>query len=117
MATRTSQGTCAFFWALKCDHLGLQFENSSDIGVFSKLTNTYCLVAVQGSTNFYSAFESELQDVVPIVHSTIGGTRIIGRLTAGALEEGPCENQAYSFQATDTVSFYPLQLPTKSSST
>ncbi|KAH9998922.1 hypothetical protein BJV77DRAFT_978060 [Russula vinacea] len=61
----------------------IQFENSSDIGVFSKLTNTYCLVAIQGSTNFYSAFESELGDVVPIVHTSIGGTRIIGRLTAG----------------------------------
>lgn len=63
---------------------GLQFENSSDIGVFSKLTNSYCLCAIQGSTNFYSAFESELQDVVPIVHTSIGGTRIIGRLTAGS---------------------------------
>ncbi|TRM64542.1 hypothetical protein BD626DRAFT_492168 [Schizophyllum amplum] len=61
----------------------LQFENSSDIGVFSKLTNTYCLAAIQGSTNFYSAFEAELGDVIPIVHSTIGGTRIIGRLCAG----------------------------------
>jgi len=60
-----------------------QFENSSDIGVFSKLTNSYCLVAVGGSTNFYSVFESELGDVIPIVHTTIGGTRIIGRLTAG----------------------------------
>ena len=62
---------------------GIQFENSSDIGVFSKLTNSYCLAALQASTNFYSAFESELQDVIPIVHTTIGGTRIIGRLTAG----------------------------------
>ncbi|KAH8831540.1 hypothetical protein DL96DRAFT_1588208 [Flagelloscypha sp. PMI_526] len=53
------------------------------IGVFAKLTNSYCLVAVQGSTNFYSAFESELGDVIPIVHSTIGGTRLIGRLAAG----------------------------------
>ncbi|RXW25506.1 hypothetical protein EST38_g305 [Candolleomyces aberdarensis] len=61
----------------------LSFENSSDIGVFSKLTNSYCLVAVQGSTNFYSAFESVLGDVVPIVHTTVGGTRIVGRLTAG----------------------------------
>ncbi|KAG9011126.1 Eukaryotic translation initiation factor 6 [Tulasnella sp. JGI-2019a] len=60
-----------------------QFENSSDIGVFSKLTNSYCLTAVGGSTNFYSVFESELGDVVPIVHTTIGGTRIVGRLTAG----------------------------------
>lgn len=61
----------------------LQFENSSDIGVFSKLTNSYCLCALGGSTNFYSAFEAELGDVVPIVHTTIGGTRIVGRLTAG----------------------------------
>ncbi|KAF8688952.1 Eukaryotic translation initiation factor 6, partial [Rhizoctonia solani] len=61
----------------------LQFENSSDIGVFSKLTNSYCLVSVGGSTNFYSTFESELGGVIPIVNTTIGGTRIIGRLTAG----------------------------------
>src|ERR1700733_15059587 len=62
---------------------GLQFENHSDIGVFAKLTNSYCLAAIQGSTNFYSAFESELGDIVPIVHTSIGGTRIVGRLTAG----------------------------------
>ncbi|KDQ57046.1 hypothetical protein JAAARDRAFT_35641 [Jaapia argillacea MUCL 33604] len=61
----------------------IRFENSNDIGVFAKLTNTYCLVGIQGSTNFYSAFEAELGDVVPIVHTSIGGTRIIGRLTAG----------------------------------
>ncbi|KAI0733611.1 eukaryotic translation initiation factor 6 [Fomitopsis betulina] len=61
----------------------LQFENNSDIGVFSKLTNSYCLAAIQGSTNFYSAFEAELGDVIPIVHTSIAGTRIIGRLTAG----------------------------------
>jgi len=60
-----------------------QFENSSEIGVFAKLTNSYCLVALGGSTNFYSTFESELGDVIPIVHTTIGGTRIVGRLTAG----------------------------------
>lgn len=61
----------------------LQYENSSDIGVFSKLTNSYCLTAIGGSTNFYSAFESELGDVIPVIHASIAGTRIIGRLTAG----------------------------------
>ena len=65
------------------DSAGTQFENSSDVGVFAKLTNSYCLCAIQGSTNFYSTFESELGDVIPIVHTSIGGTRIIGRLTAG----------------------------------
>ncbi|KAJ1957739.1 Eukaryotic translation initiation factor 6 [Linderina pennispora] len=60
-----------------------QFENNNDIGVFSKLTNSYCLVALGGSENFYSVFESELSDVLPVIHTTIAGTRIIGRLTAG----------------------------------
>ncbi|KAJ2321991.1 Eukaryotic translation initiation factor 6, partial [Coemansia sp. RSA 2681] len=60
-----------------------QFENSNEIGVFSKLTNSYCLVAIGGSENFYSVFEGELSDVVPVVHTSIAGTRIVGRLTAG----------------------------------
>ncbi len=76
--------------------LGCQFENSNDVGVFSKLTNSYCLVAIGGSENFYrysttiwpsfysfSVFESELADVIPVVHASIAGTRIVGRLTAG----------------------------------
>ncbi|KAF1896738.1 hypothetical protein Lal_00034438 [Lupinus albus] len=61
----------------------LQFENSCEIGVFSKLTNAYCLVAIGGSENFYSVFESELAGVIPVVKTSIGGTRIIGRLCAG----------------------------------
>ncbi|KAL7008786.1 Eukaryotic translation initiation factor 6 [Cystobasidiomycetes sp. EMM_F5] len=35
------------------------------------------------STNFYSTFEAELADVIPVVETSIGGTRIIGRMTAG----------------------------------
>ncbi|KAJ3042438.1 Eukaryotic translation initiation factor 6 [Rhizophlyctis rosea] len=60
-----------------------QFENSNDIGVFAMLTNSYCLVAIGGSENFYSVFESELADVIPVIHTSIGGTRIIGRLCVG----------------------------------
>jgi hypothetical protein len=33
-----------------------------------------------------SVFEAELQDVIPICHATIAGTRIVGRLTAGYVE-------------------------------
>ncbi|KAK7278338.1 hypothetical protein RJT34_23366 [Clitoria ternatea] len=61
----------------------LQFENSCEVGVFSKLTNAYCLVAIGGSENFYSAFEAELADVIPVVKTSIGGTRIVGRLCVG----------------------------------
>lgn len=60
-----------------------QFENNNDIGVFSKLTNSYCLVGAGGSENFYSVFEGELADAIPVVHTSIGGVRIIGSLTAG----------------------------------
>ncbi|ORZ32528.1 eukaryotic translation initiation factor 6 [Catenaria anguillulae PL171] len=60
-----------------------QFENSDDIGVFARLTNSYCLVSIGGSENFYSVFEAELGDVIPVVHTSIAGTRIVGRLTAG----------------------------------
>lgn len=30
-----------------------------------------------------SVFEAELADVVPICHTTVAGTRIVGRLSAG----------------------------------
>lgn len=40
-----------------------QFENSNDIGVFSKLTNSYCLVAIGGSENFYSYEIYEYHDL------------------------------------------------------
>jgi translation initiation factor 6 len=62
---------------------GAQFENSNDIGVFARLTNSYCLVAQGGSENFYSVFEAELADDIPVIHTSIAGTRIVGRLTAG----------------------------------
>ncbi|XP_064393197.1 eukaryotic translation initiation factor 6-like [Halichondria panicea] len=61
----------------------VQFEGNNEIGVFSKLTNAYCLVAIGGSANFYSVFEGELSDVIPVVYASIGDCRIIGRLTVG----------------------------------
>ena len=30
-----------------------QFEGNNEIGVFSKLTNAYCLVGIGGAENFY----------------------------------------------------------------
>lgn len=30
-----------------------RYENSNEIGVYGKLTNTYCMVGVGGSQNFY----------------------------------------------------------------
>jgi translation initiation factor 6 len=61
----------------------VSFENSSDIGVFAKLTNKYCLVASGGSENFYSVFESELGVHMPVVHASFQQTKIVGRMCAG----------------------------------
>jgi len=48
----------------------VRFENSSEIGVFAKLTNTYCLVASGGAENFYSVFEQALGVHIPVVHAS-----------------------------------------------
>lgn len=61
----------------------LQFENNSDIGVFSLLTNAYCLVAHGGSENFYAAYESELAEHIPVCKVSVAGTRLAGRLCVG----------------------------------
>ncbi|KAG9391667.1 Translation initiation factor IF6 [Carpediemonas membranifera] len=60
-----------------------EFEGSNDIGVFARLTNKYCLVAQSNSENFYSVFEEKLADHVPVIHATIGGNKIVGRLCVG----------------------------------
>ncbi|RDD47251.1 Eukaryotic translation initiation factor 6 [Trichoplax sp. H2] len=59
------------------------FEKSCEIGVFSKLTNTYCLTAIGASENFYSVFESELAETIPVIHTSLAGCRIIGTLCVG----------------------------------
>lgn len=59
------------------------FENSNEVGVFAALTNSYCLTGIGGSENFYSIFEAELSDHIPVIHSTIAGCRFVGRTTVG----------------------------------
>lgn len=63
--------------------LGVLFQGRNDIGVFSKLTNKYCLIADGGSETFYDAFMAELADQIPVIKTSITGCRYIGRVTAG----------------------------------
>ena len=60
-----------------------RYEYSSDIGVYAKLTNKYCLVGQASTENFYSSLQKELSNHIPVVHTTIADTSIIGRLIAG----------------------------------
>ncbi|CAH2058690.1 unnamed protein product [Thlaspi arvense] len=59
-------------------------NNNCEIGVFSKLTNAYCLVSsTTSSTNFFTGFESKLKGVIPIVMTSIGESGTIGSLYVG----------------------------------
>ena len=60
-----------------------QFENSNEVGVFAKLTNAYAIVALGGAENFYSVFEAELAEHLPVIKTSVAGTRLVGRLTVG----------------------------------
>ncbi|CDJ65959.1 eukaryotic translation initiation factor 6, putative [Eimeria necatrix] len=59
------------------------FESSNEVGVFAKLTNSYCLVAPGGSEHFYSAIEAELGPHIPVVQASVAGTAVIGRVCVG----------------------------------
>ncbi|ORM41957.1 Eukaryotic translation initiation factor 6 [Babesia sp. Xinjiang] len=63
--------------------MGTQYENSNEVGVFATLTNSYALVTLGSSCNFASVFEAELLPQIPVVHTTIGGTRVVGSVTVG----------------------------------
>jgi len=58
------------------------FENSNELGVFVKLTNSYCLVA-PGSSDQMRVFEHELGDHIPVIYGGVAGCRIVGRLSVG----------------------------------
>ncbi|ROT76376.1 eukaryotic translation initiation factor 6 [Penaeus vannamei] len=60
-----------------------QFEGSNEIGVFTRLTNAYCLTGVAATSNFYSIFEEHLSEVIPVVHTSIAGCRIVGSMVTG----------------------------------
>ncbi|KAL7677638.1 hypothetical protein ACOME3_003896 [Neoechinorhynchus agilis] len=60
-----------------------QCEGSNDVGVFAKLTNSYCLCGLTSSSQFYSSLEWQMGDSVPVIRCCIAGCRIVGRLTVG----------------------------------
>lgn len=60
------------------------YENCSEIGVFCRLTNSYALVGLSSAENFYGLVQGELEPHgIPVVHCTLGDTRIVGRMCVG----------------------------------
>lgn len=60
-----------------------KYQNSSEIGAYARITNSYALLPFSTSENFFSVFESKLAEHIPCFHATIAGTSIVGRLCAG----------------------------------
>ena len=66
--------------------LAVKLAMLADLSIFSpeRRARPRDFETIGGSMNFYSVFESELAETVPIVRTSVAGTRIIGRMCAGA---------------------------------
>mmetsp|Transcript_85507 Transcript_85507/g.265856 ORF Transcript_85507/g.265856 Transcript_85507/m.265856 type:complete len:241 (+) Transcript_85507:120-842(+) len=63
--------------------LRASFERSAEVGVFTRLTNSYCLTAMSSAAGLHSVLEDELGKHIPVVPCTVGGTCIVGRVAVG----------------------------------
>ena len=61
----------------------IHYENNSEIGCFARMTSAYCLVAIGKTENFFSQFERDLAEHIPVIHISIGGLTIVGNMTVG----------------------------------
>jgi translation initiation factor 6 len=59
------------------------FDNCKEIGVFARLTNSYCLIGNGNSYNTFSLFDQELSKHLPVVQCSVADTGLLGRLTVG----------------------------------
>lgn len=60
-----------------------KYQNSSDIGAYARITNSYALLPYNTSENFFSIFEKRLAEHIPVFHASVAGTALLGRLTCG----------------------------------
>ncbi|ABW98020.1 eif6 (nucleomorph) [Hemiselmis andersenii] len=61
----------------------LNFENSNNIGVFIKLTNSYCIVPYEINDKSLKTIEKELKKNIPIIKTSILQSKCLGRLIIG----------------------------------
>lgn len=60
-----------------------KYQNSSEIGAFARITNSYALIPFNTSENFFTVFEERLAEHIPVFHASVAGTSILGRLCVG----------------------------------
>jgi len=59
------------------------FENSNEIGVFTRITNSYLLWGTGAPDSFYSMYESTCGNYLPVVITSVAGTKIVGTMWVG----------------------------------
>lgn len=60
-----------------------KYQNSSEIGAYARITNSYALLPFSTSENFFTTFEEKLAEHIPVFHASVAGTSILGRLCTG----------------------------------
>jgi len=50
---------------------------------------------------YFSVFEGELSETIPVIHTSIAGCRIVGRMTAGKVNAACFPNSAGGVAAAD----------------
>ena len=63
--------------------LRFNYENSNDIGVFIKLTNSYCIVPYDINEKCLRILQKELKKKIPIIKTTVIQSKCLGRLIIG----------------------------------
>lgn len=62
----------------------LRYENTTEIGCYALLTNSYCLTGRAGSESFHSVFEAELEPHgLPVIRTSVAEMSLVGRLCVG----------------------------------
>jgi translation initiation factor 6 len=61
----------------------LNFDNSDNIGVFIKLTNSYCIVPYEVNEKSLKIIKKELKKNIPIIKTSIIQSKCVGRLIIG----------------------------------
>jgi len=58
-------------------------EKANEIGIFARLTNSYCVIGCYEDEKTYSILETELNDYLSLVKTSVAGTRLVGRISVG----------------------------------
>lgn len=61
----------------------LSYQKSDSIGVFAKLTNSFCIVSYDSPLSFYKTIKFELYPRIPIISTFISGSKCVGRFLVG----------------------------------